>query len=68
MREINSMNRSNTLAPNRRNHAQVGLIDKGRAIKGLVVCNDLNLEPLDLLNGLALGQVVINHSLKHESY
>ena len=36
-------------------HAQLGLPDKGRAIKGLVVCNDLDLEPLDLLNGLALG-------------
>ncbi len=36
-------------------HAQVGLTDKGRAIKGLVVCNSLDLEPWDLLNGLALG-------------
>ena len=35
--------------------AQLGLRDKGRAIKGLVVCNDWNLEPLDLLNGMALG-------------
>ncbi len=34
--------------------AQLGP-DKGRAIKGLVVCNKLDLEPLDLLNGLALG-------------
>ncbi len=34
-------------------HAQLELPHKGRAIKGLVVCN--NLEPLDLLNGLALG-------------
>ena len=33
-------------------HAQLGLPDKGRAIKGLVVWD---LEPLDLLNGLALG-------------
>ena len=34
-------------------HAQLGLPDKGRAIKGLVVCN-WDLEPLNLLNGLAL--------------
>ncbi len=36
-------------------HAQLGLTDKGHAIKGLVVCNDWDLEPLDLLNGQALG-------------
>ena len=36
-------------------HAQLGLPDKGRAIKELVVCNNWDLEPLDLLNGLALG-------------
>ncbi len=36
-------------------HVQFGLPDKGRAIKGLFVCNDWDLEPLDLLNGLALG-------------
>ena len=36
-------------------HAQLGLLVKGRAIKGLVVCNNWYLEPLDLLNGLALG-------------
>ena len=36
-------------------HAQLGLPDKGRVIKGLVVCNEWDLEPLDLLNGLALG-------------
>ena len=35
-------------------HAQLGLPDKGRAIKGLVVCNNWYLEPLNLLNGLAL--------------
>ncbi len=29
-------------------HAQLGLPDKGRAIKGLVVCNNWDLEPLDL--------------------
>ena len=36
-------------------HAQLGLPDKGRAIKGFVVCNNWDLEPLDLLKGLALG-------------
>ncbi len=36
-------------------HAQLGLPDKGRAIKALVVCNSWDLEPLDLLNGLVLG-------------
>ncbi len=36
-------------------HAQLGLPDNGRTIKGLVVCNNWDLEPLDLLNGLALG-------------
>ena len=36
-------------------HAQLGLPDKVCAIKGLVVCNDWDLEPLDLLKGVALG-------------
>ncbi len=36
-------------------HAQLGLPDKGRALKKLVVCIDWYLEPLDMLNGLALG-------------
>ena len=35
--------------------AQLGLSDKGHALKGLVVFNNLDLEPLDLLNGQALG-------------
>ncbi len=35
--------------------AQLGLTDKCRTIKGLDVCNNWDLEPLDLLNGLALG-------------
>ena len=36
-----------TLAPTGATHyhAQLGLPDKGRAIKGLVVCNSLDLEP-----------------------
>ena len=36
-------------------HAQLGLPDKGRAIKGLVVCYSWDLRHLDKLNGLALG-------------
>ncbi len=36
-------------------HAQLGLPDRGRAMKGLAVCNVLDQEPLDPLNGLALG-------------
>ncbi len=36
-------------------HAQLGLPDKGHAIKELDVCNSWDLEPSDLLNGLALG-------------
>ena len=36
-------------------HAQLGLLDKGRAIKGLVVCYSWDLELLDLLNNLTLG-------------
>ena len=43
-------------------HAQLGLQDKGRAIKGLVVCNNWDLDPLDL-NGLALGR-----PLRYSSY
>ncbi len=36
-------------------HVQLGPSDKGRAIKWLVVGNDCDLEPVDLLkNGLAL--------------
>ena len=46
-------------------HAQLGIPDKGRAIKGLIFCYNWNLEPLDLLNGLALGiNRIINHSHK----
>ena len=35
--------------------AQLGLPDKGRSIEGLAVCKNWDLEPLDLLNILALG-------------
>ena len=40
----------NALAKKKLNHAQLGLPDKGCAIKDFIVCNDW-----DLLNGLALG-------------
>ena len=36
-------------------HVQLGDPDKGRGIKGLVVSNGWDQEPLDLLKGLALG-------------
>ncbi len=36
---------------------QLGLLDIGRAINGLVVCNNWDLEPLGLLNGLGLYQL-----------
>ena len=55
MHDINSMSRGNAWAPKGRKSVELGLPDKGRAIKELVVCNNWDLEPLDLLNGLALG-------------
>ena len=57
MRDINSLSRGNALAKTgaTQHHAQLKLTDKGCAIKGLVVCNDWDLVPLDLLNCLALG-------------
>ncbi len=36
-------------------HAKLGIPDKGHAFKELVVCNNWDLEPLDMLNGMALG-------------
>ena len=36
-------------------HAQLALPHKDRAIRGLFVCNNWDLELLDLLNGLALN-------------
>ncbi len=54
MRDINSMSRGNALAQTQYN-AQLVLPDKSRAVKGLVVCYDRDLEPLDLLNSLDLG-------------
>ncbi len=37
------------------NHAQLGLPDIGPATKGGVVCTSWDLQPSDLLTGLALG-------------
>ena len=57
MRDINSMSRGMPWPKTgaTQYHVQLGLPDKDRAIKGLVVCNGKDLEPLDLLtNGLAL--------------
>ncbi len=56
MRDINSMSRWECLSPETgatQYHAQLGLPDKGCAIKELVVCNSWDLEPLDLQNDLA---------------
>ncbi len=53
--DINSMSRENALAGTNNYRAWLGLPDKNRAIKGLIVCNDWDLEPLDLFNDLALG-------------
>ncbi len=44
MRDINSMSRGECLGATQYN-AQLGLPDKGRAIKGLVVGNNWYLEP-----------------------
>ena len=58
MCDNNSTSRGKCLGPKTgatNYHAQLGLPDKGRAIKELVVCNSWDLEPLDLLNDLALG-------------
>ena len=65
MRDINSMSRGECLGATHY-HAQLGLPDKGRAIKGLVVCNSWDLEPLELLNGLAL--VCFQRPLRYDSY
>ncbi len=54
MHDISSMSRGEMPWPQTgttQYHALLGLPDKGRAIKGLVVCNNCDL---DLLNGLAL--------------
>ena len=57
MRDINSMSRGGLPWPETgatQYHAKLGLPDEGRTINGLVVCNGLNSEPLELLNSLAL--------------
>ncbi len=53
------MSRGNALAKTGTTqcHAQLGLLDLS-AIKGLVVCNNCDLEPLDLLNGPRLLSTV----------
>ena len=43
------------MAPNRRNSIPCTVRTSRRAIKGLVVFNSWDLEPLDQLNDLALG-------------
>ena len=59
MRDNDSMSRRECLGPKQAQlntmHAQLGLPDKGRAIKELVVYNSWDLKPWDLLNGVALG-------------
>ena len=47
-------------------HAQLGLPDTGRAIKGLVVCNSWDLDLWDLLNGVVLG--CYQPSPRYDSY
>ncbi len=46
--------------------AQFGNPKKGRAIKGLVVCNSWDLKYLDMLNGLIL--VCYQPSLRYDLY
>ncbi len=57
MRNINSMTIGGMrwpLTSATQYHAQFGLPDKGREIKGLIVCNSWDLEPLYIKNGQAL--------------
>ncbi len=49
------MSRGNAQTGATQYHVELGLPDKGLAVKGLVVCNNWDIEPLDVLNGLALG-------------
>ena len=46
-------------------YSYLGLSDKSRAIKELVVCNNWDLEPLDLINGLAVGKIAANITAYH---
>ncbi len=50
-----SMSRRNALTGAYQYHGKLGIPVKGCAIKGSFICNNWDLEPLDLLNGLALG-------------
>ncbi len=44
-------------------HSQLGFLNEDRTIKELTVCNNWDLEPLDLLNVWSL--VVINRPLRY---
>ena len=55
MSDINSMNRGNALEGATQYHTQLGLPDKVRVNKVLAVCNNRDLEPLDLQNSLGLS-------------
>ena len=57
MRDINSISRGKPWPKTgaTQKHAQLGLPDKDRAIKRLVVCNNWGVEPLGLINCLVLG-------------
>ncbi len=56
MHDINSMSSMHWLKTGETQyHAHLGFQDKGRVIKRLVVCNHLDLEPLNMLNCLAPG-------------
>ena len=57
MRHNNSLKGGHAMAKTDATHyiAQLGLPGKGCAIKGLAICNSWDIDPWDLLNGLALG-------------
>ncbi len=57
MHEITSMSMGNALAPNRRKSVQCTVMtSRRRSCNQRVGClNNWNLQPLDLLNGMALG-------------
>ncbi len=56
MRDINSMSRRMPWPQTgaTQYHVQLRLPDKGSSLKGLVVCKNKDLEPLDLLNNISL--------------
>ncbi len=49
-------------------HEQLEFPDKGRAITGLIVSNGKALEPLDLLNGLALSPDLLSKVITRSSH